>query len=173
MTGGEPWSPYPSLDGMISLRLPPFFMPTMPSSQPWITSPFPSVKLKGWLRSQLESNLRPSRSQPVYCMVMCWPVAAWAPVPTVMSPYFSPSLVVVPRVTAWWKSSVRGWTLAQSPEALELVDDPAAGAPVSVVVAFWAVPPLSSTPHPLSRSRAEAPPRVSRRRAMAFTSAAW
>jgi hypothetical protein len=68
---------------------------------------------------------------------------------------------------------VRGWTFAQLPVAVVVVDDPTAGAPVSVEVVFRAVVLLSSTPHPLSRSRAETPPRVSRRGAKVFTSAGW
>ena len=34
---------------MISSRRPPTFMPTTPLSQPGITCPAPSLKLKGWL----------------------------------------------------------------------------------------------------------------------------
>ena len=51
---------------MMSLRWPPAAMPGTPSSQPGMTWPAPIVKLKGWLRERLESNMVPSASQPVY-----------------------------------------------------------------------------------------------------------
>src|SRR5712692_7571084 len=41
---------------MVSLRRPPTFMPTTPSSQPWITCPPPSANENGWPWSFEESR---------------------------------------------------------------------------------------------------------------------
>jgi hypothetical protein len=50
---------------MMSLRLPPIFMPATPSSQPLMTLPAPNGKENGSLRSRLLSNFLPSLSVPV------------------------------------------------------------------------------------------------------------
>jgi hypothetical protein len=52
---------------MVSLRVPPIFMPCTPSSQPAMTWRAPSENSKGSLRSLLESNLR-SVGQPARVM---------------------------------------------------------------------------------------------------------
>jgi hypothetical protein len=44
---------------MVSLRVPPTFMPATPWSQPWITWPRPSANANGSLRSRDESNFDP------------------------------------------------------------------------------------------------------------------
>src|SRR3989338_8470801 len=60
-----PRAPYASCGGMVSLRLPPTFIPATPSSQPLMTCPAPTRKEKGSLRSIELSNLVPLASQPV------------------------------------------------------------------------------------------------------------
>src|SRR5487761_1473810 len=83
---------------MTSRRLPPTCMLSRPSSQPWMTlgGVAPMTKLKGVRPADRElSNRVPSPSQPVYCTVRLLPFRGCAPVPTVMSPYCSPSAVVV------------------------------------------------------------------------------
>ena len=50
--GGDPFAPYASSAGMISSRLPPTLIPTTPWSQPLMTWPSPSVKVKGSLVSR-------------------------------------------------------------------------------------------------------------------------
>ena len=47
MSGGAPFLPYASAAGMVRRRSPPGIMPATPTSQPLITSPFPSLKEKG------------------------------------------------------------------------------------------------------------------------------
>jgi hypothetical protein len=64
ITGGNPRAPYASSGGIVSLRLPPIFMPATPRSQPWMTRPAPSGNLNGVPRSRELSNLRPSSSVP-------------------------------------------------------------------------------------------------------------
>src|SRR6266536_39111 len=76
---------------MISVRLPPTFMPTTPSSQPLMTWPPPSAKENGRPLSLELSNFLPSLSQPVWWTTAVLPVTASAPVPSVSSVYLSPS----------------------------------------------------------------------------------
>lgn len=45
---GAPFLPYPSCDGMVIRRSPPAAMPAMPMSIPLITSPPPSLKVRGF-----------------------------------------------------------------------------------------------------------------------------
>src|SRR5579872_4338605 len=76
-------------------RMPPAFMPTMPSSQPGITCPWPNVTWKGWLRSYELSNFLPLlASQPVYWTVTALLEVAGAPVPTLISMHCRPSELV-------------------------------------------------------------------------------
>src|SRR5262249_30219314 len=56
ITGGNPRAPYASSGGMVSRRTSPIFIPATPWSQPLMTSPAPSLKLKPWLRSRELSN---------------------------------------------------------------------------------------------------------------------
>jgi len=51
--------------GMVSLRMPPTFMPATPTSQPLMTIPCPNWNSKGWPEFLDESNWVPSVSHPV------------------------------------------------------------------------------------------------------------
>src|SRR5579883_2248302 len=80
---------------MISLRVPPTFMPTTPSSHPLITWPAPSGNVKGWPPGfDVVSNTVPFVSLPVYSTVTVWPALAAAPLPSTRSWYLRPSLRV-------------------------------------------------------------------------------
>lgn len=63
--GGAPRSPYPSSDGITSLRFSPSHIPSSPWSQPLMTWPVPREKTKGWFWGRLLSNSVPSSSFPV------------------------------------------------------------------------------------------------------------
>src|ERR1700687_930980 len=80
---------------MVSLRLPPTFMPATPSSQPLITWPAPSLKRNGRLLSRLESDLVPSTSPPVECTCTASPALASAPAPALRSVYLRPVGVTI------------------------------------------------------------------------------
>src|ERR1700674_4164211 len=80
---------------MVSLRLPPTFMPATPSSQPLITWPAPSLKRNGRLLSRLESNLGPPTSQPGESTWTASPALASAPAPTLRSVYLRPVGVTI------------------------------------------------------------------------------
>ena len=56
MSGGEPAAPYASDGGMMSCRVPPTFIPTMPYSQPAITRPDAAVMANGCDGDALKSN---------------------------------------------------------------------------------------------------------------------
>ena len=78
--------PYASDGGMINSRRPPTFMPGTPWSQPWITWPCPSGKLKVCPRFQEASNsFLVVHEYPSYCTVTDSPALAAAPVPTIRS----------------------------------------------------------------------------------------
>src|ERR1043165_1246259 len=72
---------------MVSLRLPPTFMPGTPSSRPLISSPAPSAKSSGSRRARLESNCFPSASRPTEGITTSWPASAVAPRPSTRSSF--------------------------------------------------------------------------------------
>src|SRR5450759_5962047 len=78
---------------MISLRLPPIFIPGIPSSQPGMTCPRPIWTVNGVRPAGrlLSNGWPPVESQPVYWTVMLSPLCAAVPVPTVSSTYLRPS----------------------------------------------------------------------------------
>jgi hypothetical protein len=59
ITPGIPLAPQPSSEGTIMVRVPPSFMPTIPSSYPLIIWPLPKVLLSGWPLSTEESIFFP------------------------------------------------------------------------------------------------------------------
>src|SRR5436190_13714606 len=66
-------------------------MPRMPSSQPTITCPDPSLNPNGFLFGlRVLSNSCPFCSQPVKCITAVWPSCGVAPVPTLTSAYWPP-----------------------------------------------------------------------------------
>ena len=73
---GRPGAPYASFGGIVSLRWPPFFIPTRPSSQPLMTLPRPSTNLMGFPPGLRElSNCVPFRAGDfgftVDCVAQC------------------------------------------------------------------------------------------------------
>src|SRR6516225_1566074 len=85
---------------MIRVRFPPTRMPATPSSQPLMTRPWPITKVNGALRSRELSNFAPlpsglfgSYSQPVYCTTAALSDTASAPVPCLVSIFFSEVIV--------------------------------------------------------------------------------
>ena len=74
---------------MISSRRPPTFMPTTPLSQPGITCPAPSLKVKGWLVHDDWITLPDEYVASTYCTVTLSPGAAAAPVPAMRSALWS------------------------------------------------------------------------------------
>src|SRR5215510_1941424 len=80
---------------MRSWRLPPTFIPGMPSSHPLITSPAPRRRSQGLPPTEL-SNFLPFVSQPVSWTFTRWPVRASGPVPCVMFQYCRPEGALVP-----------------------------------------------------------------------------
>src|SRR2546430_3623933 len=82
---------------MVRHRLPPTFIPGTPSSQPGMTCPWPSWKVKGERPGcRLESKDLPSVSQPVYWTSAFCPRWATSPVPTFRSATLRPSGYVTP-----------------------------------------------------------------------------
>lgn len=67
----------------MSSRRPPTFMPTTPSSQPWMTWPWPRANENGCPRFHDASNsFFLVQEYPSYWTVTVWPAFAVAPVPT-------------------------------------------------------------------------------------------
>src|SRR4051794_26190006 len=71
---------------MTSSRRPPTFMPLMPSSQPWMTCPWPSGNWNGWPRAHEASNCSPvDHELPTYWTVANWPGLIAGPEPVTRS----------------------------------------------------------------------------------------
>src|SRR2546423_7943974 len=101
---------------MMSLRLPPTFMPWRPSSQPGMTCDWPSWKVKEVRPGfRLESNCLQLVSQPEYWTSAFSPDLAASPVPTFSSTIFKPSgYVTAASPLPALQSSAPGETLAEA-----------------------------------------------------------
>src|ERR1700745_296824 len=98
-------------------RLPPIFMPGVPSSHPAMTCDAPIWEVEGVRPAgRLESNEMPlDCSQPVYWTSAFSPLFATSPVPTLRSPTFRPSgYVTAAMLLQLLKSSAPGEGLAEA-----------------------------------------------------------